>query len=196
MPVYPEIRNIPTNRNIVQNIFSEIISWYNRQDFCTYPHNTPVRKCWKLAAAIDLIPEPQIKLEFDPIDVFNRSQIPKALRLGLSPKPAISFTPTQAMVLALVNRLPKASYHVFTDNLFSTTTLFRLLRSQGHAATGTCRKNSGIGDAFVQAKKEENKIPWGQVIAKPTANGLVNQIAWKDNTLMLFLSTAHKGNSF
>lgn len=73
--------------------------------------------------------------------------------------------PTQAVVLSLVNQLENANFHVFTDNLFSTTTLFRLLRQCGHAATGTCRTNSGIGDLFVQAKKEEKKWPWGQVIA-------------------------------
>jgi len=40
--------------------------------------------------------------------------------------------------------LPKQTYHVFVDNLFSTPPLFRKLRDHGYGATGTARPNCGI----------------------------------------------------
>ena len=43
---------------------------------------------------------------------------------------------TQAVVVALVNMLPKGRYHVFVDNLFSSADLFRSLRAHGYGATG------------------------------------------------------------
>ncbi|KAM5528380.1 hypothetical protein FOXYSP1_18861 [Fusarium oxysporum f. sp. phaseoli] len=57
-----------------------------------------------------------------------------------------SFTPnsTQAVVVALTNMLPEATYHVFMDNLFSSSPLFRNLRSHGFGATATACTNSGI----------------------------------------------------
>ncbi len=50
---------------------------------------------------------------------------------------------TQAVVLHLINRLPKplkgSSYHLFLDNLFVSTKFVEYARSQGVAVTGTCR---------------------------------------------------------
>ncbi|KAK4067110.1 uncharacterized protein Triagg1_7838 [Trichoderma aggressivum f. europaeum] len=125
------------------------------------------------------------------------SLIPSKRKRGTEGPDALA--PTQAVVFSLVNRLESASYHVFMDNLFSTPLLFRLLRDQGHAATGTLRTNYCASKALIAAKNEDRKgkcWPWGQLVAEPTENGLVNQIAWKDNTLVLFLSTAHQGDEF
>ena len=58
------------------------------------------------------------------------------------------------MVLAL---LPDNQYHVFLDNLFSSTDLFRALRLRGWGATGTARANSGLYALFVDAKEEDKK---------------------------------------
>lgn len=87
------------------------------------------------------------------------SAIPRKSKQPKDQKNIDYLAPTQAVVLSLVNQLPKASYHIFTDNLFSTVTLFRILRERGHAATGTCRTNSSINDTFMQAKKDKNKHP-------------------------------------
>jgi hypothetical protein len=51
---------------------------------------------------------------------------------------------TQGVVISLCDMLPKQTYHVFVDNLFSTPRLFRKLRDQGYGATGTARPNCGI----------------------------------------------------
>src|SRR6478752_7106889 len=46
---------------------------------------------------------------------------------------------TQSVVIHLCNLLPKLTYHVFTDNLFSSPNLFRALQEAGCGATGTAR---------------------------------------------------------
>jgi hypothetical protein len=51
---------------------------------------------------------------------------------------------TQGVVISLCDSLPKQTYHVFVDNLFSTPPLFRKLRDHGYRATGTARPNCDI----------------------------------------------------
>ncbi|KAM6513835.1 hypothetical protein FALCPG4_18873 [Fusarium falciforme] len=110
-----------------------------------------------------------------------------------------SFTPnsTQAVVVALTNMLPEATYHVFVDNLFSSSPLFRNLRSHGFGATGTARTNSGINQELVDDKNNDGKVKkmyeFNTVKAIPTPDNQVNQIAWKDNKLVLFLTTVFTG---
>uniref|UniRef100_A0A8H7N642 PiggyBac transposable element-derived protein domain-containing protein n=1 Tax=Bionectria ochroleuca TaxID=29856 RepID=A0A8H7N642_BIOOC len=110
----------------------------------------------------------------------------------------ISLAETQAVVLDLVLQLPIASYHVFFDNLFSTPDLLRALRERGVAATGTARVNSGIYKPFVKAKEQDNKgqlmWPYNKLEAVSTADDLVNQIAFKDNSLVLFLTSYFTGD--
>jgi hypothetical protein len=65
---------------------------------------------------------------------------------------------TQAIVIALTNMLPKATYHIFMDNLFSSSPLFRNLRNHGVGATGTARTNSGIHQELVQDRKDDGKV--------------------------------------
>ncbi|KAM5513395.1 hypothetical protein FOXYSP1_08195 [Fusarium oxysporum f. sp. phaseoli] len=67
---------------------------------------------------------------------------------------------TQSVVVHLLKRLTTATYHVFTDNLFSSPQLFRLLRQLGHGATGTARPNCGI-TAVMKQIKETGKKPDG-----------------------------------
>jgi hypothetical protein len=59
---------------------------------------------------------------------------------------------TQAVVIGLTKTLPKSTYHVFVDNLFSSPPLFRNLRKQGYGATGTARTDSGIHEELVSDK--------------------------------------------
>jgi len=109
--------------------------------------------------------------------------------------------PTQAVVVTLLKTLPNPpigpslQYCVWLDNLFVSTTLFSYLRRLGYSAAGTCRTNSGICQEFVLKKKAEQA---NQSISRlrslwqaPTKDNLVLQTAWKDNNLVLFLSTIH-----
>ncbi|KAJ3454091.1 hypothetical protein MRS44_017985 [Fusarium solani] len=65
----------------------------------------------------------------------------------------IALNSTQSVVVALANMLPKAIYHVFVDNLFSSSDLIRSLRKHDHGATGTARPNCGIHKELQQDKK-------------------------------------------
>lgn len=60
---------------------------------------------------------------------------------------------------------------------------------------GTCRTNSGICQDFVTKKKAEQAnqsiSQWGSLWQAHTEDNLVLQTAWKDNNLVLFLSTIH-----
>jgi hypothetical protein len=62
---------------------------------------------------------------------------------------------TQAVALSLVKRLPKKPYHLWMDNLFTSTRFLELLRKRGYGGTGTCRTNSGVLYELVQMKKDD-----------------------------------------
>lgn len=99
---------------------------------------------------------------------------------------------TQAVVVYLLDQLPPARYHVYLDNLFTSTKLLELLRSKGYAATGTCRTNSGVLSELVELKKKDKgkgEMPWGTLHAIPTETNQVNQIGWKDNAFALTMTT-------
>lgn len=67
----------------------------------------------------------------------------------------IPLNSTQSVVVALCNLLPKQTYHVVVDNLFSSADLFRSLRTHGHGATGTARPNCGIHKELKADKKRD-----------------------------------------
>ena len=77
--------------------------------------------------------------------------------------------------------LPKAKYHVFVDNLFSSPPLFRNLRKQGYGAAGTARTNSGIHEELVRDKNDDGKVKkmyeFNAVKAIPTPD---NQVLTSD----------------
>ncbi|KAM5350176.1 hypothetical protein ACJ41O_006681 [Fusarium nematophilum] len=70
----------------------------------------------------------------------------------------IALNSTQSVVVALTNRLPKGTYHVFVDNLFSSPDLFRSLRQHGHGATGTARHNCGIHEELQKDKRADGRV--------------------------------------
>ncbi|KAM5528426.1 hypothetical protein FOXYSP1_18907 [Fusarium oxysporum f. sp. phaseoli] len=113
------------------------------------------------------------------------------------PKETVTLSNTAGVVIHLVNMLPKQTYHVFMDNLFSSPNLFRALREAGHGATGTARPNCGITKELKLAKGKDKAgasgFKYNEVKSIPTFDGLVAQIAWKDNSLVLFLSTVYSG---
>ena len=104
-------------------------------------------------------------------------------------------TPTQSVVVALVNKLPAKTYHVFMDNLFTSPPLFATLRQQGIAATGTCRAKAGIFEPFIQAKKDDIRHIklWqhNEIRSQPAESGQVrgpiNKLPNKSLTNLFFL---------
>ncbi|SPJ87880.1 uncharacterized protein FTOL_12349 [Fusarium torulosum] len=86
--------------------------------------------------------------------------------------------------------LPKATYHVFVNNLFSSSGLFRSLRKHGYGATGTARPNCGIHKELQQDKKADGRAKTSYEFKQVK----VKQIAWKDSCLVLFLTTVFMGD--
>ena len=101
-------------------------------------------------------------------------------RIAKQPKSRLSLNPTQAVVVALVNQLPKGTHHVFFDNLFTSPNLLRALRRLGHGATGTARQNSGLFARLKVLKTDDsqgrNLRPFNSVLAIPTADNLVGSL--------------------
>ncbi|EGU80032.1 hypothetical protein FOXB_09458 [Fusarium oxysporum f. sp. conglutinans Fo5176] len=101
-------------------------------------------------------------------------------------------------VVALASTLPKATYHVFVDNLFSTPPLFRKLRDHGYGATGIACPNCVIHKDLKRDKNLDKSghcdYAFNEVRAIPTRDNKVNQIAWKDNSLVLFITTVFRGD--
>jgi Transposase IS4 len=92
----------------------------------------------------------------------------------------------------LPKRLIESPYEVWLDNLFTSTKLFGYLWKEGFGATGTARTNSGVYNGFVERKKLDKAKdiePWGKLYSTPTVGNDIMQYAWKDNALVLFLST-------
>jgi hypothetical protein len=84
---------------------------------------------------------------------------------------------TQGVVVSLCDSLPKQTYHVFVDNLFSTPPLFRKLRDHGYGATGTARPNCGIHKDLKRDKKLDKSghcdYAFNEVRAIPTRDNKV-----------------------
>ena len=108
------------------------------------------------------------------------------------PDPETHLTPTQRVVLALLFSLPTATYHVCLDNLFSSPGLFKRLYDAGHAASGTCRMNCGIHEELIAQKKKPGQTAYHESREIPTPCGKVNQISWRDNDIVLFLTTMYR----
>lgn len=100
----------------------------------------------------------------------------------------------------LLDLLPQRENHqeryiAWLDNLFTSVPLLSKLWDEGYGATGTARTNSGIAQALVDLKKEDKKrdrIEWGTTVQVPSINNRIVQSAWKDNAIVLMLSTTHK----
>jgi hypothetical protein len=117
--------------------------------------------------------------------------------LGEIPK-LLGKNQTAATVPFLLDKLPTrpkdSPYVVWLDNLFGSTKLLNYLRSLGYGCTATACTNSGICKEFVAKKQLDKKAdiePWGILYQVPTIDNKILQSAWKDNTLVLFLSTTH-----
>jgi hypothetical protein len=96
-----------------------------------------------------------------PQHILTRAQLRRQFQAS-SADNTITLTPTQSVVVSLMNTLPNMTYHVFLDNLFLSPNLFRVLREQGFAATGTLRLNSGIHHDLMKLKTldRQGRLMW------------------------------------
>lgn len=97
---------------------------------------------------------------------------------------------SQAVALKLLERLPKKPYHLWIDNLFTSTRFLEVLADRGYGGTGTCRTSSSVLKELIEFKKSDTNdiIPWGTKKSLFTESGKVCQTGWKDNTIVLIIS--------
>jgi hypothetical protein len=82
------------------------------------------------------------------------------------------------------------------DNLFSLPELFELLRSRGTAATGTARIQRIDSCQMTDLKRKDQAkdfVAWGTLYARKHKSKEVMQFAFKDNALVLAMSTHFSG---
>lgn len=96
-------------------------------------------------------------------------------------KTTVALSNTQSVVIHLCNLLPKQIYYVFTDNLFSSPSLFHALREAGCRAIFTARPNCGIMKVLkdVKEKKKAGNGPalqYNEVRAIPTKDNKVQAL--------------------
>jgi hypothetical protein len=65
---------------------------------------------------------------------------------------AMALNLTQAVVVALVNWLPRQTHHVYINNIFSSPDLFFALKQLGIGATGTWRTNCGLYRRLIEGR--------------------------------------------
>ena len=132
------------------------------------------------------------------------------------------FSKTQAVVLDLVSQegIRKDHYHIiWLDNLFTSASLLTELKKEGFGGAGTIRiaktareedeEKVGTTKQRQRAQKEHNRgiqpdlaelkirhslqIPWGTEYTMVSNDGEVFQMAWKDQAIVLFMSTVSDG---
>ena len=130
------------------------------------------------------------------------------------------FSKTQAVVLDLLTQqgIDNNNKHVvWLDNLFTSTRLLSVLRDLGFGIAGTVRVTKTKRDEYeekhdTQAQKQQKKqnkeldtslndlkleygaqIEWGQLYEIISKDKKVAQFAWKDQQIVLFMSTIHTG---
>ena len=132
----------------------------------------------------------------------------------------LGFSNIQAVVLDLVKQygiLDNYQHIIWLDNLFTSARLLRQLKNEGFGAAGTVRtqktareekeEKEGSIQQRKQLSKEQNRgldpllsalklqynaqIPWGKLYL--ASDGEVLQAAWKDQNVVLFMSTVSTG---
>ena len=135
----------------------------------------------------------------------------------------LGFSKTQAVVLDLLKQQDIADCNkhiVWLDNLFTSARLLTILREYGFGGAGTVRttntkrddlekkqgtkaqqqqkeKNRGLKSSIADLKLEYGaEIEWGKLYGVISEDGKVAQFAWKDQQVVLFMSTVHTGKQY
>lgn len=132
----------------------------------------------------------------------------------------LGFSKTQAVVLDLVTQqgvLGGFHHIIWLDNLFTSARLLRQLKLEGFGAAGTVRTSKTVRETIEESEgstqqrnvlpKEHNRgvdpllsalkldhamqLPWGELYL--ASDGEVLQAAWKDQNVVLFMSTVSNG---
>jgi hypothetical protein len=99
------------------------------------------------------------------------------------------------VVTKLMKQVPQASYILYLYNLLTNIKLLIYLRKRGAGVTSMCTRRSSILKKFCEKKKKDAKdaIPWGTLYAKLSEDSNIQFIAWKNNILVLFITSMEGG---
>ena len=104
---------------------------------------------------------------------------------------------TFKVVVDLIEPFWFQGYEVYTDNYYSSPSLFKELLDVGIRATGTLRTNrTGVPSSIVslkQALEKKTERGTGYYIRDPT--GDIVYVCWRDVRVVTLLSTAYPGHS-
>ena len=98
-----------------------------------------------------------------------------------------------SVVDKLRDSVPKhsgSSYHIITDNFFTSPQLLRSLREKGIAATGTVRLNR-VENAPLKPVKEMEKLERRSADVAINDNAKIAFVRWKDNMVLTFISSKY-----
>ena len=132
------------------------------------------------------------------------------------------FSKTQGVVLQLVSQegIRRDFQHIiWLDNLFTSARLLTELKKRGFGAAGTVRttktererkeekkgttaqkkqlqreKGRGLNPSLTELRSTWNAVlEWGTLYSKLSEDGEVMEFAWKDQNVVLFMTTIHTG---
>ena len=118
------------------------------------------------------------------------SQLKTARQLGFLIKDGLTLS--ALVVIQLCKELPPLlNYHLFCDNFFTSTKLFKALRSIGIAASGTAKKGSGFPEELLAIRDVTSKgKDWG-LQAHMAVDDEVLCMGWVDNNGVQYMTTGH-----
>ena len=134
----------------------------------------------------------------------------------------LGFSKTEAVVLQLASTALQSGFRhaIWLDNLFTSASLLLRLKQMGYGGAGTCRtqkterekeeQSHGSKAQRQQHTKEKNRglnsflseikliygpaIEWGELHGRLSNDKEVMQFAWKDQNVVLFMTTLHTGH--
>ena len=117
------------------------------------------------------------------------SQLKTARQLSFLAKDGLS--DSALLVIQLCKTLPEPlNYTLFCDNFFTSTKLFKALRSLGIAACGTAKKGSGFSAKLLALRDVAIKSKhWG--LRASTTVDEVLCLGWVDNNTVQLMTTRH-----
>ena len=94
----------------------------------------------------------------------------------------------ECVVLELVEKLPKGSYHVFMDNFFTSVRLLTFLDRNNIKASGTLRQNRISKSCNLIRKERLDKEKRGTAVQETASDNSVTVVGWKDSKGLYFAS--------
>ena len=169
------LQNFIPEKNV--SIGQSMVPYYGRHGCKQYIQNKPVQFGYKLRVAATPL---GYAIQFYPY-AGKDGNYNKDIGLGGS------------VVMTLMSKLPtvpNSNYHAVMDNFFTSPSLFRFIKENGMAGTGTVRANRKK-NAPLQAVDDMKKEARGSSDVVNYNKSNVTLFRWKDNKLVAVASTLY-----